>query len=416
MPIAPDTLPEDLRSLSPEVLLAIRDRAKSDKLYLANVVLNYDFEEDVHQELFDTLPHWDPAKTWAKQAESKKRLILWPRGHYKTTAIIVCIIQLILNFPNIRVMLMQGTMRTTQSLLREILAHFQGDAEGSRLVELFPEFCGDKKALKATASAFTTPARSKKQLKEATVTCFSEKASKTGQHADILFADDLVTLENYRSPKKMEGVRQNFYGAYPLLDPPQYVVVTGTRYSHTDLYIGIINADAVKREWTISVKTCYADDGKGIRFTQRLKRNREYHGFTHEILNSIRDADPAFFASQYLNQPASTASQTFTAEMLDGRLIDADAVPKTLGPPLMFFDLSSGGPTGDDSVIVLAKTDHLGRRATRSLTAIPPTGSTRTKAPTPTRLPTRRTLSTNTVTTRDSAKLRVASSKPLATC
>jgi hypothetical protein len=361
VPWISDTIPKDLSKLKPEDLLAIRDRARSDRLFLANAVLNYDFIQEVHGELFETLPQWDPTKPWAQQPGAKKRLILWSRGFYKTTAVIVTIIQLILNFPDVRVMLMQSTMRTTQSLLREIVAHFMSDALGSRLAELFPEFCGDKKALKSTASAFTVPARKRKQLKEATVTCFSEKASKTGQHADILFADDLVTLENYRSPKKMEGVRANFYGAYPLLDPPQYIVVTGTRYSHTDLYIGIIKADATKREWTVSVKTCYLDDGKGLRFPQQLKRNGEYMGFTHEILTSIRDADPEFFCSQYLNQPASTASQQFTGEMLDGRLIDPRQVPETLSAPILFFDMSSGGANGDDSVILLASTDHLGK-------------------------------------------------------
>jgi hypothetical protein len=48
-------LPEDLRSLLPEVLLAIRDLANPTSSIWPTPVLNYDFEADVHQELFDAL-------------------------------------------------------------------------------------------------------------------------------------------------------------------------------------------------------------------------------------------------------------------------------------------------------------------------------------------------------------------------
>src|SRR5690348_17894105 len=68
-------------------------------------------------------------------------MVLWPRGHYKTTAVVVAIVKAILNFPNIRILLMQGSVQVTETLLSQVLSHFTGEAWGSRFQELFPEFC-----------------------------------------------------------------------------------------------------------------------------------------------------------------------------------------------------------------------------------------------------------------------------------
>ena len=149
--------------------VADRARCKTDKLFLADI-LGFDFQESTHRELFDHYIPYDPSKPWAEQSDIKDRMVLWQRGSYKTTSVIVEIIQSIICFPNIRWLIMQGSVAVTRTLLKQILAHFCGEAEGSRFGELFPEFCGTKKALYASTMQFTTPARTKKQLPQATVT------------------------------------------------------------------------------------------------------------------------------------------------------------------------------------------------------------------------------------------------------
>lgn len=361
-----ETLPADLHSLTPEQLLALRDRAKSDKLFLANAVLGYSFQPDVHQELFDALIQYDSTKPWYEQSPIRKRLILWPRGHYKSTAIIVDIIQAILNFPDIRILIMQGALKNTRKLLKEIASHFTGQAMGSRLADLFPEFCtrdekNPKTALHLIADQFTTPARRRNQLKEPTVLCASPNSVKTGLHFEILFADDLVNDKNYRSLEQLEKVREQFEMCIPLIDPPHYVVITGTRYAHTDLYGHIIRQNVASGEWTISVRTCWLEDGVTPRFTARELPDGRIIGFTREGLLQLQKNDPAMFAGQYLNQPITSNNQIFDEAMLDARVIIPAMAPRDLYGPYMFVDLASGGAYSDDCVILLGKTDHLGK-------------------------------------------------------
>ncbi len=138
--------------------------------------------------------------------------------------------------------------------------------------------------------------------------------------------------------------------------------MSGTRYSHSDAYIRVIRQNEQSKEWTISIKTCWSDDGKEVRFPRRETKDGRYIGFTREELLNIKTTDPGMYASQYMQQPASTARQTFTDEMLESRIIVPALAPTSLTVPLMFVDLSSGSSDrSDDCVIILAKTDHLGK-------------------------------------------------------
>jgi predicted phage terminase large subunit-like protein len=341
-------------------LVLERERAKTDKLYLATAVLGYDFQPDVHTELFSNFLILDSKKALAEQSTQKDRMILWSRGHYKTTAVVVEAIQLILNFPDIRILLMQGTIKNTEGLLGEIKTHFTGEAPNSRLTELFPEFCAKKLG---TRQRFTVPARIRKQLKEATVTVASPKSVKAGQHYDVGFFDDLVNDLNYKNPKVMKKVIEDFWLYVPLIDPGGYRYVTGTRYTFGDLYEIILRKNTITKNWIISIKNCWTDDGKDVRFKERKLADGRVIGFTREKLLQTQAEDPEMFAAQYLNQPISTTAQLFTEELLAGamRSAKADNFP-ALGPAVLFIDLAASRQTHrDHSVIACGQRDSMGR-------------------------------------------------------
>jgi hypothetical protein len=133
-----------------EVLFADRERARNRPHVFGGEVLGYDFTVETHQELFDSYPAFKEVdvQPWAEQFTDGDVLILWPRGHFKSTAVVVLAVQAILCNPDIRILLMQGTIKVTKGLLAEIRSHFDGSHSRSKLSKLFPEFCGDKKDLK----------------------------------------------------------------------------------------------------------------------------------------------------------------------------------------------------------------------------------------------------------------------------
>lgn len=343
---------------SPEVQKKLddRERARTDKMFLATEVMGCDFQPDVHQELFDQCIKFDPTKPWTQQSDKFKRMILWSRGHYKSRMVQVEIIQAILNFPDIRILIMQGSIKITQILLHEIKSYFTGDNPKSRLPELFPEFCSLKLG---NASSFTVPARKNKGLAQATVTVASPRGIKTGQHYDVGFFDDLVNDANYRSPRLLQKVKEDYQMCLPLLDPPFYAYVTGTRYAHGDLYEEIIRWSK-NNEWIISIKDCWGDDGKSVRFPQRSTKDGRIVGFTREILLSMQKDEPEMFSSQYLNKPIQRGGQRFHKAMMEGALVAPQDMPP-LSQSMFFVDLAAADTAAaDDSVIVVGKTDLMG--------------------------------------------------------
>lgn len=366
-----------------------RERAKRDKLYLATEVLGYDFQPDVHEELFAQYVQFKPNTTYLLQCEQKDRLILWPRGHFKTTSVTVEIIQTILNNPDVRILIMQGTTKNTKEWLAEIKSHFMGEAPRSRLMQLFPEFCtGAKGAVaRGNAESWTTPARVRKELRQATITVASPKSTKAGQHFDVGFFDDLVNDQNYLSPDVMDKVIKQFQLCIPLIEPGGYRYVTGTRYTFGDLYEKIIRQNADKPEgqkWVVSVKNCFTDDGKEVRFKQRTLKDGRVIGFTMQMLLEIQKDDPVMFACQYMNKPIHGATQLFSEELvLSTLLVNQDpkilgfhkalGIPETyplpqdqvyqfLGPSIFIIDLASSKSAGrDHSVVICGKADNVGR-------------------------------------------------------
>lgn len=331
-----------------------RKRCRVDKLYLAQV-LGYDFVSEVHKELLDQFFQYDTSRPWAEQSDVRKVLVLWSRGHYKTTAVIVDIIQCILNFPDCRILLMRGSIAVTKTLLHEVKSHFTGDNPNSRLRELFPEFCGDKLG---NAMSFTVPARRNKGLASATVTVATPKSVKSGSHYDIGYFDDLVNDQNFRNEALLRKVKEDFYAMLPLLDPPFFAIVTGTRYAFGDTYEEIIRYN--KGEWRVSLTTCWRDDAQTQpRFPQQPspRDSGRLIGFTAEMLRLMQDADPEMFGAQFLNQPVQKGGKRFTEALLKGALVRPADVGR-LSPAVFFIDLASTQEaTSDDSCIIVGKHD-----------------------------------------------------------
>jgi predicted phage terminase large subunit-like protein len=325
-----------------------RRRCKEDPFFLGEV-LGYDFQRDVHSEIFETLDSGKP-----------KAMILVSRGHYKTSAACCHIVQRILRNPDIRVILMSATLKLTKNLLSEIRSHMDGRNTKSKLPQLFPEFCTKGKT--GTEMAWTCPARKRKMLKESTCVVASQKATMTGQHADLIFLDDAVHSSNWRSIELQDKLETDFWHLQAILDPSGQVRVTGTRYAHYDLYQRIISKDAVAHEWEIIVRGCYKPDGS-LLFPERLAKDGRKIGFSPELLESIKREDYATFVSQYLNEIVATGDQLFSSATLQ-RATKSKVDPEypAQAPCIFTVDLApTASETSDSSVIAVGKPDSRGR-------------------------------------------------------
>lgn len=264
---------------------ADRQRCRTDLLYLAKDWLHYkDIEEKVHAPLAEMLQkfpggedwmdehgnlHYSPYKTIWELTGPRNILILYPRGHLKTTVITISgVIQWIINFPDIRVLLSTATGDQVKKLITEITAQFRYNPE---FRWLFPEFCPPAKAVNdwGTQEGFTVPCRVRKAMKEPTLSTCSVGKVIAGGHYEVLLTSDIVDKENVKTASQIIDVKDHFRYMNPLMErgpiAPHHgwQIVEGTPYDFSDLYMEIIDRNSKgNTDWNILVKGAEIDTEK----------------------------------------------------------------------------------------------------------------------------------------------------------
>jgi len=221
----------------------VRRRAKCDLFFLAKYVIGYDNQknelllERVHRRVCDLFVQKMDSKSIAEQDERKERLLLYPRGCFKSTLNGIDAVQWVLNFPNIRILFMTADTDLAETFLKEFKSRFIIKESPSFMNIFFPEFCvEDTKLALGNVSSFTTPARTNKDISEPTVTASSIDSTLSGHHYDVLKSDDVISNRNSGSDDLLLKLYKNFYINKKTLMPYGYLDIIGTRYHTLDLY------------------------------------------------------------------------------------------------------------------------------------------------------------------------------------
>jgi phage terminase large subunit-like protein len=184
----------------------------------------------------------DNTKTIAEQDSCKNRMLLWPRGGFKSTIDVCDAVQWILNFPDIRILFLTGAKELAVGFVDELKGHFVfKDEDQLTLMNLFfPEFCLTEKDLgKGNEYEFACPVWTAKNVrrKESTVLASSIGSTKSGWHFEVIKADDAVCDENSESPEQCQSISKKLFLAKKLLRPGEYYLdYIGTRYADEDHY------------------------------------------------------------------------------------------------------------------------------------------------------------------------------------
>lgn len=257
-------------------------------------ILGMDFQDNPHSQLFSQFLQTRPGENIPLldlDPLTKKRMILWPRGLFKTSAIIVEIVQKIINYPNIRICFLTGGDQLAKRQLVRVKRVFEKPTKRFRW--LFPEYCLVSKEVKksspvlddegkdtgkrkkviewedvlckmGTAHEFTVPCRNNDTFAEPTFAISTAKSVKAGSHYDMIVIDDLVNETNFRSVERLEKCYEDYIDICPILEPTGYIVMTGTRYSFGDTYERI--QDMAREEekkigrsiWKFSIRDCWS--------------------------------------------------------------------------------------------------------------------------------------------------------------
>jgi len=339
-----------LRDVQLDKLAEARWRGRTDLLWLAKHVLGYkDVDQEVHGPLADKLQHFTAPpphlrhqydfvgpteikylKPWVPMdslPEGRRRLILDPRGFYKTTLnVIAHTVQWILNYPDVAILVVHARQETAEEMLSELKSHF---VYGRVLRDLYPEYCFREKDA-GNRTKFTVPNRERKQRKESTVAVASMESSVAGMHCDVIKFTDVVDGTNTATKEQCRKIIYNFNTFKNILvKPTSWIDVEGTCWHQADLYTDIIDKhrrSAVEdRQWSIHVRGVYKKKVKDGRYTF-LPEERELDDLLDEKGNKVswfpakfpvhelrlmQQDDGEVFSCQQLNNPVSSEQQYF---------------------------------------------------------------------------------------------------------
>ena len=350
--------------------LALRRRAQTDAMFLGVDILGGDFVHEVHAELFAQFPQPNPdlpSGDWDRVC--KKRLILWPRGTLKTSAVRVSIVQAILADPNVSILLLQGSQILAKRQIAVLKNVFASPTR--RLADLFPEYVCKKPT--GRTNEFIVAARTRTVV-EPTCAITSAKCVKASSHWSMAFVDDLQHEQNWKNPEMLEKAWQQYLDLGPLMAPNALVTLTGTRYTDGDIYGRVLDniagemKDIGSTSWKVSIKSCWStpckcghtdfehDEDRSLlpcklcaceAFVSagprtllmpkwRTRDGREL-GWDFEFLErERRESGQAFFESQYLNSITSDRARSFPPALID---------QQTLHDLKHFPDLHTGAAT-----------------------------------------------------------------------
>ena len=247
-------------------------------------------------------------------------LMIWPRGHLKTTRIIATIVNRILNDPEDRILLRMSSGELSEDTCRAV-AEIMLTSEGMK--HFFPE-----RAFKATDAGvivrndeFRVPRRG--IYRESTLEARGIDSKITGGHFPLQVCDDLID-EVAIDSERLQSVAVNRLRRWsPLFVKPDedIGIVSGTRWPGEFYRWLIEDSGLVDDYWTVLLG-CYVDDRYDAWMRSIGEEPDKEHGtpiwpehFSMEALASIeRELGPENFTHQYLNLEVDEGQRRFNRD------------------------------------------------------------------------------------------------------
>lgn len=248
----------------------------------------------------------------------RRKLILWPRGHHKSTVFTQGeALRRAVKDPNIRILISSANTDNAKTYLSAIKGTLKDPNFIALYGNLLPE--PNNKHFKNNDLQLTLTSRTNLGLREPTFQATGMDADKTGQHYDLIIHDDVVCRDNVSTTNQMDKVIQYYRDTVSLLDPKREMWTIGTRWHPLDLYGVILNGTGVdgrcrENMFDPHVEDCECRIGVTLR---QVKERGEYifpEKFDDEVMEDIiitDQLDVYSVACQYYNNPADPSACWF---------------------------------------------------------------------------------------------------------
>jgi phage terminase large subunit-like protein len=317
-------------------------------LYALSVdLLGLDIVEETHRPITDDFfvkknPYIE-AKNWkdavSKQSTIKNRLLLYPRGSFKSSIDRADVVQWLICFPQIETIYMTAEETLASEFVQMTRSYFAIDSEAklTRFQMLYFAHCVPAKT-KESEDRFTSRAKNENVVTPS-IRSLSLGASTVGKHGQVGKFDDCVSNKNSgptATPEQRKKVTEEIKLARNIIDGFGYRDYVGTNYDLQDAYASLEetlpNLKVLRKPaWTVKaqarkkkIEELVADDvdllfpldGAGV---ERL---------TFEAIMAEYKVDSFICSCQLLLNPTLTKTVKFTDQMLRKQIIPSEQFPQ----------------------------------------------------------------------------------------
>jgi predicted phage terminase large subunit-like protein len=264
-----------------------RDKALNDFYFFCIEVMGFkDLYEPLHRMLCDKVSNQDVIR----------KLIMIPRGHFKTTISSICYpAWLLARDMNERIIIASSALSKAQECLSEIVQRITD--------ERFQYYLGDRIPhvdtwLQNTQGQIWFPRRSK--FTGPTILTLGVDSAEVGKHGSRMIMDDIVGKEQVNTKPNRDKAWEWFGRQFSVLDPNCELCIVCTKWHEDDVY-GRMQTDESWEKIVMKVKEPWPD-GPFI-FPTR---------FNEKTLKEIQSVQDEYtFSCFYLNEPSGAGVNPF---------------------------------------------------------------------------------------------------------
>lgn len=274
-------------------LRKIARRGRDDLFFFCKEILGYDRAAKK--------PHGELAK-FLNNSKTKKKLILMPRGSYKSSIVTIgkCVQDLVKN-PNETILIASETQRKAIKFVKEIKGQIE---QNPKFKALYGDWVNKGNTWKE--NEFIIAPRNKVKKEPSVMAGSLEKGALTGFHFSKIYLDDVVSISNINSPEQIEKTIDYYKLLLSILNPDGEIYICGTRWGAWELYSWILDKENPEHEnFDIFHRPAEDEDGN---LTMP-------HILSREFLDDIRATQGEYiYNCQYLNKVVNSDLSTFKQE------------------------------------------------------------------------------------------------------
>lgn len=301
----------------PEKAKEIRETAKNDLFFFAQLVNPAYVYGEVHKEIYKWMQEYNLYGTGMKNTSNK--LIMLPRAHLKSHMVATWAAWIITRHPEVTILYVSATAELAETQLFAI----QNILASSTYQRYFPEYINPQEGKREKWSmrkfSIDHPKRRAEGIRDATVATAGLTTNTTGWHADIIIPDDLVVPENAYTEDGRESVLKKSSQFTSIRNAGGFTMACGTRYHPSDVYYTWRNQEyevyddegnLTHKEPVWEIKEYAVELDNIFLWPKTMRSDGKYFGFDMQVLSRIRAeySDKVQFYAQYYNDPNDPGS------------------------------------------------------------------------------------------------------------